>query len=402
VRESVVEKAIEQARVVLRACSNSLGLQASGSPRGHQEIWARDSMIALLGGVLAQDEVVRAALLRTITTLREGQSVLGQIPNLVDPRTSRANFRAYADGGLWYVVGCSIVDPSLNHIDSVLNWYRYQDVDSSGVLSMQEAADWEDLLCVRGKGLYLNCLYVAALRRASLAAMNEGDSARAAEWWSHAEKAAERINALFWYHGDGDLRPHLQHSFTTPNITADALGRIRRLPVKKRLREERYYLPYLSFRDVGEWFDTFGNLMAILSGVADRDRSLIILDFMKRCGLGDPPAKALHPVIQPGDPDWRDYYGDLNAPHRHHNGGVWPFLGGFYVAALVKAGLEQEASDALERLARLNLDGRFNEWHHGETLEPMGVECQAWSAGMLLYAAACVEAGRALYFDGDV
>jgi glycogen debranching enzyme len=247
----------------------------------------------------------------------------------------------------------------------------------------------------------LNCLYVAALRRASAAAAQLGAAVRFQEWTERAVSAASRVNELFWYRGNGDLTPHLQHSFTTPNASADALGRKRRLPEKKLLADSKYYLPYLSFRDVGEWFDTFGNLMAILAGVADSERSALILDLMRREGLADPPAKSIYPAIQPGDADWREYYGALNAPHHHHNGGVWPFLGGFYVAALVKVGLDREAEEALERLARLNLDGRFNEWHHGETSQPMGVECQAWSAGMFLYAAACVRRKRALYFDED-
>jgi hypothetical protein len=41
-----------------------------------------------------------------------------------------------------------------------------QDVDRSGLISMQESADWQDLFRTRGKGLYLNCLYVPALRAA--------------------------------------------------------------------------------------------------------------------------------------------------------------------------------------------------------------------------------------------
>jgi glycogen debranching enzyme len=73
---------------------------------------------------------------------------------------------------------------------------------------------------------------------------------------------------------------------------------------------------------------------------------------------------------------------------------VWPFLGGFYVAALVKAGRTEAATLALESLAELNQCGQFNEWHHGETGAPMGVRDQAWSAGMYLFAYRSIERGR--------
>jgi glycogen debranching enzyme len=86
----------------------------------------------------------------------------------------------------------------------------------------------------------------------------------------------------------------------------------------------------------------------------------------------------------------------LNVPHHYHNGGIWPFIGGFYVAALVHAGRMTDAAAALDRLAALNLAGDFNEWHHGETAEPMGVKDQAWSAGMFLFAKECVAQGRVL------
>ena len=79
-----------------------------------------------------------------------------------------------------------------------------------------------------------------------------------------------------------------------------------------------------------------------------------------------------------------------NVPHQYHNGGVWPFIGGFHVAALEKAGRHQEAEAVLVRLAELNRRGDFCEWHHGVTLEPAGVAQQAWSVGMFLYACECV------------
>ena len=36
------------------------------------------------------------------------------------------------------------------------------------------------------------------------------------------------------------------------------------MPEKRYLTDEQYYLPYLGFRSLGEWFDSFGNILAIL------------------------------------------------------------------------------------------------------------------------------------------
>lgn len=348
-------------------------------------------MIALLGAALADDDEVQLALRRSIATLREGQASNGCIPNNVDAESKRANFRAYADGGLWWILGSSILEPDVETTTRVLGWYECQDVDQSGLLSMQESADWQDLFCTRGKGLYLNCLYVLALEAAAGAADRS-------DWRERADLVRARINQYFWYRGDGDMLPHIAHTFSTDTPAGqDSLGRKRWLPPKRSLAREQYYLPYLAFRTPGEWFDVLGHLLAILSGVATGERADSILNFMERHKLGQLPAKSLYPPIQRGDADWRDYYGMLNVPHHYHNGGVWPFIGGFYVAALVHCGRLKDARAALARLADMNTQGEFNEWHHGETGEPMGVRDQAWSAGMYLFAEECVARERVLW-----
>jgi GH15 family glucan-1,4-alpha-glucosidase len=282
----------------------------------------------------------------------------------------------------------------------VLFFYECQDVDQTGLISMQEASDWQDLFCTRGKGLYLNALYVLALQCASTAFGKAGSIDNAQSCRLRAELVKERINEHFWYRGDGNLLPHVIHTFsTTANTEYDSLGRKRWLPQKRILADQQYYLPYLSFRTPGEWFDTFGHLLVILAGISDAGRSLYLLDWMERHGMTERPAAALYPPVAPGDADWRPYYGTLNAPHRYHNGGIWPFLGGFYVAALCATGQLKAARAALERLAYLNRAGLFNEWHLGSSGDPMGVEDQAWSAGMYLFAYQCVRAGRLLLFN---
>lgn len=338
-------------------------------------------MMSVLGGVLVEDQQILDALCASVRALKERQASNGCIPNNVNPDTGKPNFRAYADGGLWWILGSRLIDPDGDTTERVLGWYECQDVDQSGLVSMQESADWQDLFCTRGKGLYLNCLYVLALKAAGFRA--------------EADRVAANINRSFWYAGDGNMLPAVAHTFSTETPEAqDSLGRKRWLPQKRLLLDTKYYLPYLSFRTPGEWFDTLGHLLAILSGVADATRAELALDFIASTGLAQHPAKALYPPVQPGEPDWRDYYGILNTADRYHNGGIWPFIGGFYVAALVRVGRSHEAAQALERLAELNHAGSFNEWHHGVTVEPMGVCHQAWSSAMYIYAWHAVQRGE--------
>jgi hypothetical protein len=392
------EREREAAVAVLRNCSSEIGLKASARACGHNQVWARDSMIALLGASLVEDGVFADVLRASVKTLAGRQSASGCIPNHVDAATGKANFRAYADGGLWFAIGSSIIEPDYPAVRRVLRWYDCQDVDSSGLIGIQEASDWQDLFCVRGKGLYVNCVYVTALARAAAMADARGHARQAARYRARAEVVRLAINRRLWYAGDGEMIRHIADSFSTENPDHDSLGRRRWIPAKNILTDAEYYLPYVSFREPGDWFDTLGNLLAILSGVADERQSARILEFIDRHGLGLHPSPSIYPPVEPGSRDWREYYGSLNLPHQYHNGGIWPFIGGFYVAALVKSRRYGEAAEAFARLTELNRASEFCEWLHGKTLEPMGVREQAWSAGMYLFASECVTTGRVPYF----
>jgi glycogen debranching enzyme len=338
----------------------------------------------------------------------------GIIPNNVDSRSLKPNYRAYADGGLWFLLGLVVyhrqtgdrilLDRYADSVRKVLSWYAFQDGDQSGLVSISEASDWQDLFAVRDKGLYVNVLYCLALEWASGQGDLFGDPALFA---ARAAELREKINEHFWYRGDRRIWHHVPFRFGTGDFDEahmEALGEKTFLPGKRLFEDETYYLPYLTFRGFGEWFDSLANLLALLCGIADEGRSDAILRFVAAHKLSSPyPIKAMDPPLRPGDPDWRDYYrfGDLNLPHQYHNGGIWPFIGGFYVGALVKAGWHQKAQEELEKLAALNRrdEWSFNEWFHGRSGEARGMERQAWSAGMYIYAFETVKAGRALFFE---
>jgi glycogen debranching enzyme len=111
------------------------------------------------------------------------------------------------------------------------------------------------------------------------------------------------------------------------------------------------------------------------------------------------------PFVLPTDHDWQPRYGLYNMPGDYHNGGIWPFVCGFYVAALVAAGRQGLAEEKLRALTELVRPAReakvafgFNEWFRAQDGVPSGQDWQTWSASMYLYAATCVERARALYF----
>jgi glycogen debranching enzyme len=405
--DKLIEEAAAKAREMLQTCIASYGLDASGHNGHYKQLWTRDSMITALGILATDDQGLLGAVRSSLLTLSEYQTERGLLPNKIDFEPKRVNFRAYADGGLLYVIVACLYVERVGDIElgkklymslsKALEWYRYQDVDQSGLISTQEGSDWKDLFCQRGKTLYINALFHMALESLATLSNGIGQTEKAEKLAQEAVALKEKMQSRFWYEPGKSLAEIIQDSFSTSSYDEngyDRLGRKMLLPEKTILQDDSYFLPYITLRHFGEWFDTLGNMVAILSGVASADQAGSILNFMTKHGIAEPyPTRAVYPTQYPGDADWRDYYvfGDLNQPEHYHNGGMWPMVGGFYVAALFECGRKDDARQALVNLAEANRMGAESQWEfreylHGKTFAPGGMRDQAWSAGSYLMA----------------
>ncbi len=423
----LTEEARREAEQRLLANAGPLGLL--GSAEAYQQVWSRDTLISSFGLHVIGPEGGRALFDRSLDTLLAHQQPLGNLPHNVgspgvrDPAlvaqggsaetrdgTSPVVDTAHAgciDGPLWFVLASyhdlmvtgdeERLRPRLPALARAYRWLRYQDSNGCGLLEVHEAKDWADLFANRYNSLAPNVLWYAATR--ALARIVErcptDELEDAGTLDARADGIRYRLNTLLWVGPESsrDLEwvERNRREWLYPIRATEVL-----------LQSRPYYLPYVAFRDWADRFDTFGNLLAVLFGVADARQAALILDHLAAVGADDPwPVVAVDPVIRPGEPDWREYYRirNLNQPHQYHNGGAWPFLGGFYVAALVQAGRHDDAARQLERLAAMNersADGGrwgFHEWFHGRSGNPMGFRGQSWSMAMYLYAHEAVSQG---------
>jgi len=434
-REGTDRQALSRARAeaerVLLANGGELGLL--GSATAYRQVWARDSMISGLGLLLSGDPEGARIHRRSLETLRRFQTPLGNVPHNVglphipDPAliahggslegdaegqtpVCDSIHAGCVDSALWYIISHyythmvvgerDLLEGAWESLERALLWLRYQDSNECGLLEVHEAMDWADLLVNRYNVLYDNVLYYAVWRCMAEMARALGRSFEL--YRQSADDVRRKINAVLWI---GPEEPRDWHWIGC--MRREWLYTLKR--IETELVERPFYLPYVAFRDYTDRFDTLGNLLAILFGVADRAKAGKILHYIGECGLDQPfPVRALYPVINPGDRDWREYYRvrNLNLPHHYHNGGAWPFIGGFYVAALVQSGRLDEARSQLARLTEMNRRGRarewgFNEWFHGQSGQPMGYDAQSWSAALYLYAQDCVERGEVRVFNPE-
>jgi hypothetical protein len=156
------------------------------------------------------------------------------------------------------------------------------------------------------------------------------------------------------------------------------------------------YLSFVNFSFFGDEGDTFGNLLAILCGLTTERSTRRVLKALQAARLNDPyPVRVLCDPVPVDSFLWRPYMTRhrQNLPWQYHNGGIWPFVGGFWVVALAARGLYAQARLELAKLAAANRLGNwaFNEWLHGQTYEPSGMMGQSWNAAAYLMAWRTIE-----------
>lgn len=412
----LLEEARRRATEVLHRCVTRHGFRASALAAGYPQIWARDSMITFLGAATTNEPELIAAGRASLETMRAYQSRRGLIQLNANPDTgyiSTENAGA-ADGNLWYILGhylhwqltgdIALLRQHWPHIDRALIWLEYQDMNECGLLEMPEAGDWMDLLAVRYNVLYDNVLYYAAVLAHQEMAKCLPESTNYHQPEVDAAGIHERLNLLMWIDRCWVAAHFAEHLEKLKTIRLEWFMLYHNLGT---ISSRPFYLPWVAFREYGDWCDSLSNLLAILVGIADGHRSEHILRYMRQVGMAEPyPTKAIHPPIYPGESNWREYYRsrNLNLPHQYHNGGIWPMIGGFHVAALVRHNWHEEANRLLVSLAQANRQGisqdwEFNEWLHGQSGHAMGFAQQAWSAAMFLYADHACRTGHLPLFD---
>jgi hypothetical protein len=356
-----------------------------GLPRtagwGYPEPYTRDLMFSILGIAVSGNQKLLDSIRKVLQTLAHNQTNHGHIPSLVHDKEDRGA----SDTTPLFLVGVGIfrkvtgeTDFLHDAVEKALVWMEYQSPSDRYLVAQQPTSDWRDEQWVTGYGLFVNTLAYSYLR---LLGRDE-----------RAEKVHQEMDRFTIT--CGTIHHHVHEGLVV---------------------KHKPYYAFWSYKIFSsERFDLLGNSLAILSGIASQSRASEIVSWveeecegMKRRGelaVDLPPN--FFPYIKPEDPDWLPRYKIFNNPGEYHNGGIWPFICGFYVAALIAARkykLAEEKLVALTHLVKITneegLEFGFNEWIKAQDGKPMGQNWQTWSAALYLYAAKCVETRKTPFFD---
>jgi Alkaline and neutral invertase len=377
-----IEKAKKAALEVL--LHNSHG-PYHGLPRtagwGYPEPYTRDLMFSILGIAVSGNQKLLDSIRRVLDTLAKNQTERGHIPSLVHDREDRGA----SDTTPLFLLGVGIFrkvsgeSDFLNEaVEKALTWMEYQSPSDRYLVAQQPTSDWRDEQWVTGYGLFVNTIVYSYLRLLG-----------------QRERAKNMHRDMDRFTFTAGTKNHHVHEG---------------LMVKHK--------PYYAFWSYkiysSERFDLLGNSLAILSGIASPSRADEMISWIedecagmrKRGELAVDLPPNFFPFIKPDDPDWLPRYEIFNKPGDYHNGGIWPFICGFYVAALVAAKrytLAREKLIILTECIKISSTGNvgfgFNEWLKAQDGKPMGQDWQTWSAALYLYAVKCVEERKTPFFD---
>lgn len=348
---------------------------------GYPEPYTRDLLISGLGVLACENQRLMAVLRRVLQTLAKNQSHLGQIPVLVHDRNELNS----SDSTPLFLLAVGLyrkVTEETNFLDDAvqraMTWMEYQSPGNEVMVAQLPTSDWRDEQWIFGYGLFVNTIVYSYLLL-----------------HNQAKRASRMRGELNRYTISGEVRPRRFHKGLAP-------------------RRRPYYAAWVYKVLSDEHFDLLGNSLAILSGLASPSRAKRMVSWIERecqtmreqgqLALDLPPN--YFPYIQPDDQDWHPRYARYNLPGEYHNGGVWPFICGFYIAAIVTAGkisLAEKRLLALTKLVRFSREAKvdfgFNEWFRAQDGTPRGQDWQSWSAGMYLYAAISVEQRQTPFYD---
>lgn len=364
-----IDLAYKNAIETINKCSTKHGLFASAGRRAYRGVWARDSMISLIGASCTSldHKIIKESFKNSLITLAKYQTKLGQIPNAVygfNSKKIKVDLQSI-DSSLWFVLGEYYYKMAygdelfLKHKENIkkaLIWLKYQDTDEDGLLEQLPTSDWQDAFPHRyGHTINTQALYYKAL----------------------------------FFVGDKKAQSQLKKNIEIKS--------------ENGLWDEEFYYAYRwknhrKYKEIGEWFDSLGNILAIVFGLADEKKSNKILDYIVKNKINEPYAlRAIYPPIEKDSKYWQDYYLDCSAgiPHSYLNGGIWTYIGGFYVLALIKLKRFKEAEKELIKLAEANIKGNYPEWISPINKVAYGTY-QAWSAGMYIAAYESFKARKVL------
>jgi hypothetical protein len=388
---TLLQRIHEEAVGLLHRLTTPFGILASTiEADNYKRIWARDSIICGLAGILLEDDRIITGLKNSLLTLAKEQHELGMIPSNVLPGESvDVSFGSLAgriDANTWFVIGSCLyyleskdadtwrtLKPAIVKCRNFLKSVEYND---KGWIYTPLSGNWADEYPIHGYTLYDNVLRLWG-ERLWLEISGE-DSAV-------LDAILEKTVYNFWpSDGTGKNNVYQKAAFNEA-LTANA----------------GHYAAFILPGCYDMRFDAAGNALALLLFENEEFQKEEMKNFMHQLkdSLGNHLIPAFWPVITEESPDWKLLKGNYsfdfkNVPGYFHNGGIWPVWMGLFCLGLSKSGMNEEAEMIVQDFVKLISESsawNFNEYIDAVDFGLDGKAEMGYTASGIVFMKAAVE-----------
>jgi len=380
-----INKLYNDALEILRNLTTSKGILASTiESDNYKRIWARDSIICGISGLLAKDKIIIEGLKQSIITLAKHQHTLGIIPSNVLERDGQVEISygslvGRVDTNTWFIIGICLYYLNTNDEEtwqslksSVIKSRAYLktiEFNDKGWVYTPLSGNWADEYPIHGYTLYDNMLRLW------------GESL----WLKIQKKSDSEFDELktktllnFWpqetldYKNVYQKQPFINVLNTSPLHFCSSI-----LPGKYDTR-----------------FDAAGNAIALLNFKLTSTQKESIKEYLSylKVTFSKMLIPAFWPVIKENDKEWDDLkdnysFAFKNTPFNFHNGGIWPVWMGLFCLGLSNNDLIEEAEMIVKDFISVieSQNWNFNEYISGDKLKLKGKEQMGFSASGIVF-----------------
>lgn len=351
----------KQANEILESCIGKRGVWASNA-RYRWQCWTRDFVIAVLP-LLLEKKIHLDVAKSHLSCMADRQKSSGQIPILFienNPRWLHQKMMNTVNNKRFSFMLRKFF--SLNGISQLTPWTKDSEI--------------------------LYCLGVAMYYRQT------GDMLFWERHCPSVDLAIDYINSRLSYGGLvfgsdwRDTKPEFNRVMLLTNncFLYEAYKQLGMSMEAKDLREKinKYFWTGTHYRDyIGtDRFDTLGNALTILYGIAPEENYKSILDEANK--LSTPYGFKLNGVTLPP----KDEAEKKLMERIEQDGVIWPFISGFMIMAFHKAGFTDQAKTDFAKWSQVS---GFYEFYNPKTGEGHGSSDQLWSAMLYLRLAQLIQ-----------
>ena len=370
---------------LLRRLTTSKGILASTiASDNYKRIWARDSMICGIAGLLSEDHLVIEGLKASLLTLADHQHDNGIIPSNVlknkdGSHVSYGSLVGRVDTNTWFIIGACLY--YLNTKDEN-TWLRLKPIiqksraylkciefNGKGWIYTPLSGNWADEYPVHGYTLYDNCLRLWG--EAILLKINGGDK-------NEFRKIQNKTKTNFWPLED-DNGDQIYQKTSYKKACSKSIS---------------HFCSFILPGIYNTRFDAAGNALALLNFKLNASKKSALSKFIKTLNedITKTLVPAFWPAIKKGDDDWHyieeNYSYDFkNEPFHFHNGGIWPVWMGLFCLGLANNDLNEDVQHIISDFESItkNTDWNFQEYIASDDLQLKGKTQMGFTASGIIF-----------------